>query len=113
MLKPAFTPEVNAQRAESLREYYKAVPGAKEYKVNKLLEWQQANKEEHKRVAKANGAKGAAKVSKKLEVELESGEVLYFNSKSEFQRKTGQWANVVLEKTKQGLFHNGYKAKEI
>lgn len=113
MLKPAFTPEVNARRAESLREYYKAVPGAKEYKVNKLLEWQQANKEEHKRVAKANGAKGAAKVSKRLEVETEDGKVLYFASKSEFQRQTGQWANTVLKKSKNGDFYNGYKAKEI
>lgn len=113
MLKPAFTPEVNARRAESLREYYKSVPGAKEYKISKLLEWQEANKEEHKRIAKANGAKGAAKVSKRLEVETEDGKVLYFSSKSEFQRQTGQWANTVLEKSKNGEFYNGYKAKEV
>lgn len=113
MIKSAFTPEVNARRAESLREYYKAVPGAKEDKINKLLKWQHENKEEHKKIAKANGAKGAIKVSKKLEVETEDGKLLYFSSKSEFHRQTGQWANTVLEKSKNGEFYNGYKAREI
>ena len=56
---------------------------------------------------------GAAKVSKRLEVETEDGKVLYFSSKSEFQRQTGQWANTVLEKSKNGEFYNGYKAKEV
>jgi hypothetical protein len=113
MLKPAFTPEVNARRAESLKEYYKSVPGATEYKINKILEWQKENKEEHKKIARANGAKGAAKVSKRLEVETEDGKMLYFLSKSDFQRQTGQWAETILRKTKEGKFHNGYKAKEV
>jgi group I intron endonuclease len=113
MVKRAFTPEINARRAESLKEYYKAVPGAIENKVNKILKWQQENKEEHKKIARANGAKGAAKVSKRLEVETEDGKVLYFLSKSDFQRQTGQWAKTVLEKSKNGEFYNGYKAKEV
>lgn len=112
MVKPAFTPEVNARRAESLKEYYKAVPGAKEHKINKILEWQKLNKEEHKQIAKKNGAKGAAKVSKRLKVELETGEVLYYSSKSDFQRKTGQWANTIIRKTQEGIFYNGYKIWE-
>jgi hypothetical protein len=113
MVKSAFTPEINARRAESLKEYYKSVPGAIENKVNKILKWQQENKEEHKKIARANGAKGSAKVSKKLEIETEDGKMLYFNSKSEFQRQTGQWAKTVLEKSKNGEFYNGYKAKEV
>lgn len=113
MVKSAFTPGVNARRAESLKEYYKSVPGAIENKVNKILKWQQENKEAHKKVARENGAKGAAKVSKRLVVETEDGTVLHFNSKSEFQRQTGQWAKTVLEKSKNGEFYNGYKAKEV
>jgi hypothetical protein len=113
MLKPAFTPEVNARRASSLKEYYKSVPGAKEYKISKLLEWQNNNKEKHRKIAKENGAKGSAKVSKKLEVETEDGKVLYFTSKAEFYRQTGQWAKTVLEKSNKGEFYNGYKAKEV
>lgn len=113
MVKPAFSPEINARRAASLKEYYKSVPGAVENKIKKILKWQQENKEQHKTIARLNGAKGAAKVSKKLEVETEDGQVLYFNSKSEFQRQTGQWATTVLKKSKNGEFYNGYKAKEV
>ena len=52
-------------------------------------------------------------LSNLLIVETKDGQILHFSSKSEFHRETGQWANTVLEKTKQGHFHNGYKAKEI
>jgi hypothetical protein len=113
MVKNAFTPEVNKRRAKSLKEYYEATPESVDYKINKILEWQKNNKEIHKAIAKANGAKGAEKVSKKLIVETEDGQILHFSSKSKFHQETGQWANTVLEKTKQGQFHNGYKAKEI
>lgn len=113
MVKNAFTPEVNKRRAESLKEYYKATPESIDYKINKILEWQKNNKELHRAIARKNGAKGSAKVSKKLKVETEDGRVLYFSSKSEFQRQTSQWASTVLQKTKEGKFHNGYKATEV
>lgn len=113
MVKNAFTPEVNKRRAESLKEFYKATPESIDYKISKILEWQKNNKALHKDIARSNGAKGAAKVSKKIVVEKEDGTVLYFNSKSEFQRQTGQWVKTILKKTKNGEFHNGYKAKEI
>lgn len=113
MVRPAFTPEVNKRRAASLKEYYKATPEAVDYKINKLLEWQENNKNLHRAIVQVNGAKGAAKVSKKLKVETETGQVLYFSSKQEFNRVTGQWANTVIKKTKQGQFHNGYKVIEL
>lgn len=113
MLKHWFEPDVIQRRTETLKEYYKANPDSVEHKVNKLREWREKNKEHHRKVVRENGAKGAAKVSKKLKVETENGEIIYFSSKSEFNRKTGQWANTVLKKTKQGQFYNGYKAEEI
>lgn len=113
MVKNAFTPEVNKRRSESLKEYYKATPESVIHKVNKILEWQRNNKDLHRSIAKKNGAKGAAKVSKKLKVETEDGNVLYFTSKSEFNRVTGQWAATILQKTKEGKFYNGYKATEV
>ena len=61
---------------------------------------------------RVNSLKGAAKVSKRLKVELETGEVLYYSSKSDFQRKTGQWANTIIRKTQEGIFYNGYKIWE-
>lgn len=101
------------RRAESLKEFYKATPESIDHKINKILEWQKSNKELHRSIARKNGAKGAEKVSKKLEVETEDGKMLYFSSKSEFNRITGQWAVTILQKTKEGKFHNGYKATEI
>jgi hypothetical protein len=65
-----------------------------------IKKWQLANKEQLKETNKINGAKSAAKVLKKIVVEKEDGTVLHFNSKSEFQRQTGQWANTVLKNQK-------------
>lgn len=41
---------------------------------------------------------GATKVSKKLLVESPNGDMLYYLSKSEFQRQTGLWAKTILKK---------------
>jgi group I intron endonuclease len=106
------TPDVIKSRTETLRKFYEHNPDAKKYKGLKIKVWQKQNQEQLKKQNKINSLKGAAKVSKRLKVELETGEVLYYSSKSDFQRKTGQWAKTVLEKTKIGLFHNGYKAWE-
>lgn len=78
-----------------------------------LKKWQEQNLEKVKEQNRINSAKGAAKVSKKIKVELETGEVLYYSSKSEFQRKTGQWAKTIIEKTQKGIFYNGYKIWEV
>lgn len=112
MVKSAFTPEVNARRKNTLRQYYQSTPGAKESKAKAIVNWQQNNRETMVENNRKNSLLGAAKTSKKISVETPDGNMLYFSSKSEFQRQTGQWAKNVIEKTKQGLSHNGYRAWE-
>lgn len=107
------TPEVYSKKSKTLKEFYKEFPDAKKAKGTAIKKWQEQNLEKVKEQNRINSAKGAAKVSKKLKVELESGEVLYYSSKSEFQRKTGQWAKTIIEKTQQGIFYNGYKIWEV
>jgi hypothetical protein len=113
MVKNAHTPEVNAKRRETLRKYYESTPGAKEAKSKGIVEWQQNNREQLKKNNLISSQKAAEKVSKKLKIECPDGSVLYYKSKSDFQRSTGQWAKTVIEKTNQGRKHNGYKAWEI
>jgi hypothetical protein len=106
------TEEIYKKKSETLKKFYKANPSVAKDKATGIKKWQHEHQNEMKEKNKINSLKGAAKVSKRLEVELETGEVLYYASKSEFQRQTGQWAKTVLEKTVLGVFHNGYKAKE-
>lgn len=106
------TKEIYKKKSETLKRFYKVNPSAAKNKAIGIKKWQEQNAEKVKEQNRINSAKGAAKVSKRLTVELETGEVLYYTSKSEFQRQTGQWTKTVLEKTALGIFHNGYKAKE-
>ena len=96
MVKHAHTPEVNAKRRDTLRKYYDSTPGSKEAKSKGIVEWQQKNQDQLRKNNISNGLKGAAKVSKKLQVELPGGNMLYYPSKSEFQRQTGQWDKNIL-----------------
>ena len=111
--KHLHTEEIYQKKSNTLKEFYKANPEIKKEKGKDIQRWQKENPDIVKAQNKINSLKGAAKVSKRLKVELETGEVLYYSSKSEFQRETGQWAQTVLKKTKNGEFHNGYKATEI
>jgi hypothetical protein len=106
------TEEIYKKKSETLKKFYESNPDVAKNKAIGIKKWQQEHRNEMKEKNKINSLKGAAKVSKRLKVELETGEVLYYPSKSEFQRQTGQWAKTVLEKTALGIFHNGYKAKE-
>jgi len=112
MVKHAFTLEVNARRKSTLKKYYESTPGAKESKAEAILQWQSVNRDIMVENNRKNSLLGAAKVSKKLVVETPTGDMLYFSSKSEFRRQTGQWAKTVIDKTNQGQSHNGYKAWE-
>lgn len=112
MVRNLFTPDVNARRQQTLKEYYNSTPGAKESKAKAIVDWQIKNRDIMVDNNRKNSLLGATKVSKKISVETPDGDVLYYPSKSEFQRQTNQWANTVIEKTKQGLSHNGYKAWE-
>lgn len=113
LTKHLHTNEVYEKKSNTLKKFYDANPEIKKEKGLTIKKWQLANKEQLKETNKINGAKGAAKVSKKIVVEKEDGTVLHFNSKSEFGRVTNQWANTVIQKTKEGKFHNGYKAWEL
>lgn len=104
---------VYAKKSSTLKKFYESNPNAKKEKGKIIKQWQENNRQQLTATNKINGAKGAEKVSKKLKVETEDGEVLYFSSKSEFNRITRQWAATVLQKTKEGKFYNGYKATEI
>jgi hypothetical protein len=104
---------IYAKKSATLKKFYEQNPNIKKEKGEEIKKWQQNNQQKLKETNKVNGAKGAAKVSKKLKVETEDGKVLYFSSKSEFNRVTGQWIVTVLRKTKEGKFYNGYKALEV
>lgn len=112
MVKHLHSPEANAKRQATLKQYYELTPNAKESKAKAITEWQVNNRDTLLKNNKKNSLIGAAKVSRKISVETPSGDMLYYSSKSEFQRQTGQWAKTVIDKTKQGLSHNGYKAWE-
>jgi hypothetical protein len=105
--------QVYKKKSDTLKKFYEANPNIKKDKGVSIKQWQLENTQQLKETNRINSLKGAAKVSKKIVVEKEDGSVLHFNSKSEFNRRTGQWAETVLRKTKEGKFHNGYKAKEI
>lgn len=113
LTKHLHTEKIYAKKSATLKKFYESNPNAKKEKGKDIKKWQQDNQQQLKTINKINGAKGAAKVSKKLKVETEDGKVLYFSSKSEFNRATGQWAATILQKTKEGKFYNGYKAMEV
>ena len=106
------TSQVYKKKSDTLKKFYAANPNVKKDKAVSIKQWQLENKDQLKETNRVNGLKGAAKVSKKIVVEKEDGTVLYFNSKSEFNRHTGEWIETVLRKTKEGKFHNGYKGWE-
>jgi hypothetical protein len=104
--------EVYSKKSNTLKKFYEANPAEKDKKKIGIVKWQIENQDLLRSNNRKNSLLGAAKVSKKISVETPSGDMLHFVSKSEFQRQTGQWAKTVIEKTKQGLSHNGYKAWE-
>ena len=104
--------QVYKKKSDTLKKFYEANPNVKKDKGISIKHWQSENKEQLKETNRINSLKGAAKVSKKIVVEKEDGTVLHFNSKSEFNRGTGEWAETILRKTKEGKFHNGYKGWE-
>lgn len=106
------TEEIYLKKSNTLKKFYETNPAEKDKKKIGIMEWQLANQDLLRANNKKNSLLGAAKVSKKISVETPGGDMLYFSSKSDFQRQTGQWAKTVIEKTKQGLSHNGYKAWE-
>lgn len=112
MTKHCHTLEANSSRAETLKDYYESIPGAKEKHSAGIKQWQKENPELAKKYRIQNGLKGAEKTSKKVTLIRDNGEIEVYNSISEFQRKTGQWMSTVKAKSQIGEFHNGYKIKD-
>lgn len=110
MVKNSFTPEIVAQRAESLKKYYEAHPEVKLKKRELMSNMRNTNKKLRDKMAKEAGLKGALAVSKAIKVQFPDGNEVTYVSKSEMQRITKQWANTLLMKTSKGESHNGYKA---
>ena len=113
MLNHCYTPDVIEKRIATQKEYYNTVPGAKEHHSKGWKIWREANPEKMQENCKKNGAIGAAAVSKKVTVEKEDGTILEFCSISDFQRTTGEWMCTIRQKSEKGLFHNGYRLKEL
>jgi hypothetical protein len=106
------TDEVQVKKSNTLKSFYNHNPEVKKQKGVAIKNWQEENKELMKESNRKNSLLGAAKISKKI-IAWDSNNVLYeYASKSDFFRKTGLRANTVIEKTKKGIFYNGYKAKE-
>jgi hypothetical protein len=112
MIKHCHTNEANSNRAETLKNYYDSVPGAKEKHSAGIKQWQKENPELARQFRIQNGLKGAEKTSKKVTLLRDDGSTEVYNSVSEFQRKTGQWMTSVRAKSAKDEFHNGYKLKD-
>jgi hypothetical protein len=106
------TEEVYGKKSETLKKFYEHNPEVKKSKGIAIKKWQEENREELKQRNRINGLKGAEKTSKKIIIEKEDGTMLYFKSKSEFHRLTGEWPNTVIKKTVDGSFYKGYRIKQ-
>lgn len=113
MTKYLHTEDVIERRKETLKKYYETYPEVRKEKGNAIKQWQEKNRELLKINNKKNGQIGADKVSKKILVEFPDGNMLQYKSKSEFRRNTGMWIKTILDKTKKGTNHNGYRAWEL
>jgi hypothetical protein len=113
LIKHCHTPEANKNRAETLKEYYKSIPDAKQKHSAGIRKWQKENPKLAKENRIRNAQKASEVNSKKVTVLLESGEVKVYNSIKEFQLKTGQWMSTLKEKSEKGLFYNGYKILKV
>ena len=112
MMQHCYTTEVIEKRIITQKAYYDSIPGAKEKHSRGFKQWRSENPELCKKVRTANGALGAAKVSKVVTLEREDGTEETYPSISECQRATGQWFSTLKQKAITGEFHNGYRIKK-
>jgi hypothetical protein len=112
MMQHCYTPEVIEKRIITQKAYYDNVPGAREKHSNGFKQWRRENPELSKKIRTANGAIGAAKVSKAITLERDDGTEETFASISACQRATGQWLSTLKQKSLTGTFHNGYRIKK-
>jgi len=107
------TPEIYERKSKTLKKFYESNPNIKAKKGEDIKKWQAQNKDIVAANNKKNGLIGAAKVSKQVVIEREDGKTEVFKSRSEFQRQTGLWFSTLVEKSKRGLYHEGYRLKEM
>jgi group I intron endonuclease len=107
------TDEVYKKKAETLKKFYEHNPEVKKTKLDGIKVWREKNPDILKERNRANSLKAAEKTSSSMLVEKEDGTMLFFKSKSEFGRMTGEWAQTIIKKTADGSFYNGYRIKEI
>ena len=112
MMAHLYAEDVIERRVETQKAYYDTVEGAREKHSAGLKEWAKHNPEKKRANSIKNALKGAEKASKKVTLEKEDGSIETFASRSEMQRRTKQWFSTLLEKTKKGLYYNGYRIKD-
>lgn len=113
LCKHLHTSSIVEARAETLKRYYTSNPLAKKEKGKAIKVWQENNKEKLIETNKRNGLLGAKKVSKKVKIEFQNGDIKIYNSKSDFNKEHGEIINAVIRKTKEGNSHRGFKGWEI
>lgn len=113
LCKHLHTSDIIEVRSETLRRYYESNPESKKEKGIAIKLWQKNNKEQLCKTNKRNGLKGSEKVSKKVKIEFQNGDIKIYNSKSEFNREHGEIINSILKKTKENKSHRGFKGWEI
>lgn len=113
MTKHLHTAEVYDKKSETLKQFYEKNPSVKAEKGRIIKEWQSNNKDRMSETNRQNGLSGSKKVSKKVKIEFQNGDIKIYNSKSEFNREHGEIVNAVIKKTKDGESHRGLKGWEI
>lgn len=107
------TDEIYKKKSNTLKDRYAAHPEEKLEKYKAIKKWREQNKNKLKLQNKKASDAAALINRKKIKVEHPDGSIKIYESKIEFARCTNQTASYIIKKTKQGLYHNGYKIWEI
>lgn len=108
--------EVYAQKSQTLKETYRTSTLSDQKSQTQQAAWDSYSKKDRDyRTEICNNSLAIAteKNSIKIKVEHPDGIISVYNSKKEFIKVHGHIINRVLEKTKKGNHHNGYKAWTI
>lgn len=105
--------EIYKKKSNTLKDRYLAHPEERLEKYKAIKQWQEKNQDKLKSQNKKASAAAALVNRKKIKVEHPDGSIKIYDSKIEFARCTNQTASYIIKKTKQGLYHNGYKIWEI
>lgn len=100
-------------KAKTLKNYYDANPEVKQQKGTEIKKWQAENRESLLIQNRKNSEKAALVNRKKVKIITPEGKALVYESKTAFGKEHGNIIKNVIEKTKKGLTHNGYKGWEI